>query len=986
MRGTHCIYLVLMLATGTALGGESSLLNEYTIRRWAIEDGLPETVITSVQQLPDGYLWCTTPRYLLRFDGVRFVVVGRVSGGAAPPGIAAGAYRTNDGTLWWYGSAGALRNDGKEWLPVDFPKMLALGEADGQLWAATGAGMRWWDGHAFRGEGSAPPVTTADVDNHGRFWLAAAGKLMSFYDGKLETSEFPGDNVSQVSVSPAGEFWVLTTTGLFCRRDKGWQAVALPVPARQVTSLLVDDDATLWLGTGQSLFRWRDNNWSDLTAREGLFPWDVRCLSLDDEGNVWVGTSGGLVRLHRKSLTVIRTGRPQGSESVTAFLAESSTNIWIGVPDGGLLAGVPGALRLVWPKRLAAGTTVSAICRGHDGTLWVGTQADGLWRCRPDGSVTMVPGEESTPQGVTAILEDRRGHLWVGTWDGLLTLNGDGDLVPAGITSIPDTVHTLFSDRIGRVWVGFQSLGLACLSPGGTVRQYRKSDGLPGDSVRAILEDEQGTLWIGTSSGLARWAGNRKSIFTTANGLVDDVILQLLEDDDEHLWLGTRRGIMRVKKSEFAEVAAGRKAVIPIRQFNVDAGMADAECSGGMGARPARTEDGRLWFPTQDGLVVVDPRHLPPEVAKPKVYIEEILAKGQSVYQMPITMATEPLHIRLPRGARDLEFHVTTPVFSMPESAHFKYELEGQERNWSRATVDRSVRYEDLSPGTYRFRVMARDRDGEWNEAAQVVQLAVVPFVWETIWFRVAVGLLGVFIVVAVVHVWDKRRSAWQMKELERRHAIERERARIARDIHDDVGAGLTEMAMLSELARGDAESPGESGEHLDRIFRRSRELARSLDEIVWAINPANDTLESFLSYVSEFAQEFLLAAGMACRLELPSNPPAQMIGSHVRHHLCLAIREALHNAVKHAGASEVHLRVELTGRTLRITIQDNGRGFPAGAQFEPGVGRDGLSNLRDRLAEIGGSVVYESAPGEGTRAVLTVELVTAAASAGAPS
>jgi ligand-binding sensor domain-containing protein len=754
MLGTYCIRLLFVLATGTALGAESSLLNEYTIRRWAMEDGLPETVVTSVQQLPDGYLWCTTPRYLLRFDGVRFVKAGQVPGGVAIPGTAAGAYRTKDGTLWWYGTAGALRNDNKEWLPVDFPGMLALGEADGQLWAATTAGMRWWDGSAFRGEASPKPVTTADVDDHGRFWLATGGKLVSFYDGQMAASGFPGESVTQVSVSPAGEFWVLTTTGLYCRRQAGWQAIALPVPQRQVTALLVDDDATLWLGTAHSLYRWRNDNWSDLTAREGLFPWDVRCLSLDDEGNVWVGTSGGLVRLHRRSLTVVRTGRPQGSESVTAFLAESSTNIWVGVPDGGLLGGVPGALRPVWPKALPSGTTVSAIYRGHDGTLWVGTQAQGLWRCQPDGSVTMVPDTLSVAHGITAVLEDRRGHLWVGTWDGLLTLSDGGSLVPAGITTTPDTVHALYADHSGRVWVGFQTLGLVCLAPDGTVRRYQKSDGLPGDSVRAILEDKEGTLWIGTSGGLARWASNQKSTFTTENGLVDDVILQLVEDDDGHLWLGTRLGIMRIKTSEFAEVVAGRKAVVPARQFNVDDGMADAECSGGMGARPEHTEDGRLWFPTQDGLVVVDPRHLLPEVAKPKVYIEEILARGQNVYQMPITMANEPLRIQLASGVRDLEFRVTTPVFSMPEAANFKYKLDGLDRNWSRATPDRSVRYEDLLPGNYQFHVVARDRDGEWNEAAQVVQVVVTPFIRETLWFRGAVGLLGIVLVVAVVHVW----------------------------------------------------------------------------------------------------------------------------------------------------------------------------------------------------------------------------------------
>ncbi|HTS18534.1 MAG TPA: two-component regulator propeller domain-containing protein [Verrucomicrobiae bacterium] len=973
-------WLFLLLAPAAVFGGDNSLLSEYTIRRWAVEDGLPEATITTVQQLQDGYLWCTTPRHVVRFDGVRFVVVGTAQDGGALPGLAAGVYQDVHGTLWWYGSAGALRCESNRWLPIGTPGLLALGEIDNQLWAATTTGMRWWDGNAFHGGGT-EPVVTADVDARGRFWLAVGGKLASFDDGKLRMTDLPKGDVSQVSVSPSGEFWVQTSSELYRRQPGGWRSIPLPAPERQVTSLLVEDDGTLWLGTTHALYRRQNENWSELTAREGLFPWDIRSLAPDREGNVWVGTSGGLVRLRRKSLTVVRTGRPHGSETVTAFLAESATNVWEGVPDGGLLAGPPGNLRPVSLGKALEDMTVSALCRGREGSLWVGTQADGLWRCGANGSATAVPSESSAAQGISSLLEDRRGRLWAGTWGGLLTLDATGALVPTNVVSTADTVHALYEDRASRVWVGFQTLGLVCVSPDGTVRRYRRADGLPGDSVRTVLEDSEGKLWVGTTSGLGCWADGRWHTFTTMNGLVDNVIVQLVQDSDGYLWLGTPKGIMRIRMSEFADVSAGRKVVLATRSFGAGAGMAATECSGGMGALPARTGDGRLWFPTVDGLVVVDPRHLRPEVAKPEVYIEEIDAGGQSVYRSPVATATPPLHIELQRGVRELEVQVTTPVLSSPERANFKYRLEGRDKDWSRATTERFVRYDRLAPGTYRFHAEARDRDGDWNWSNQSVAITVVPFVWETTWFRagaVSFGLLGV---VLLMHLMERRRTADELDELKRRYAIERERTRIARDIHDDVGAGLTEVAMLSELAREDAGPTGEVSDHLDRIFRRARDITRSLDEIVWAINPANDTMESFVLYVSEFAQGFLATAGLVCRLELPANLPSRTMSTNVRHHLCLAIREALHNVVKHADASEVHLRIEPVSHQLRIIIRDNGRGFVTEAEPGVGTGHDGLTNLSNRMTEIGGMVVYHSEPGRGTEVVLSVELAQAGTS-----
>jgi signal transduction histidine kinase/ligand-binding sensor domain-containing protein len=826
----------LLLATAAA--AETSLLSEFTIRRWGVEDGLPESRVIAVEQRADGYLWCATYRHVVRFDGVQFT--------EAPP--------------------------------------------------------------------PAPTVVTATVTN-----------------------------------------------------------LPMEIAKEEVTATLTEADGTLWVGTLRGLYRWQGGEWNTLTPRDGVFPCDVRCLALDHEDNVWMGTSGGLTRLRRKRVTVFHTGLPVGGESVTALHAESPTNVLVGVAGVGLLAGPPGALKPVRLGALLENTTVSSLLRGTDGTLWIGTQGESLWRQRGNGGVSLVPPskrEGMLVRGISALLEDRKGQVWVGTWRGLMQVNAAGRL-----TLVPeqpsDVVHSLCEDRVGRVWVGYQEFGLACFHPNNRVERFQEKDGLTDGAVLVLREDRAGTLWIGTTSGLVRWRGTERHRFTTANGLADDVILQIVEDNVGDLWLGTRHGLMRVRKSEFEDIIAGRRMVVGARQLGLEAGMTDEECTGRLGARAMKTADGRLWFPTMEGIVMVDPNKVPPITVPPPVYVEEIWANGSRV-------PWRSGEVRLPLGMRDVEIRFTAPTFTAPERTHFKFQLDNYDSNWSRATADRSVRYAKLGSGKYRFRVMGRDRDSAWSEPTKPVVVVVPPFFWEITWFTLLVAAMALALVTAIVRRYYRRQGMRELQEMEQRTALERERARIARDIHDEVGAGLTEVAMLSELAQEDEAHPGELREHLDGIFRRARVLTQSLNEIVWAINPANDTLESFLSYIGEFAQEFLEAANVACRLELPADPPPVVVSASVRHHLCLAIKEALHNTVKHAGATEAHLLVNLTNRKLTVVIRDNGRGFSPDAT--PGMGQDGLVNLQKRLAEIGGQFRQESEPGRGTRTELSVELPTFAA------
>ena len=307
-----------------------------------------------------------------------------------------------------------------------------------------------------------------------------------------------------------------------------------------------------------------------------------------------------------------------------------------------------------------------------------------------------------------------------------------------------------------------------------------------------------------------------------------------------------------------------------------------------------------------------------------------------------------------------------------------KYRLDGLESRWIGPTAKRAVSYSYLPPGDYKFHVTACNNDGVWNETGAALGFVIQPFIWQTWWFRTAGIAAAVSLAGAGTLLVVRQRYRRRVELAEQQRSLERERARIAQDIHDDLGASLTRITLLSQSARGDLDTPEAAAEHLDRIYDTARDLTRSLDEIVWAVNPRHDTLDSLATYLGKFAQDFLGAAHIRCRLNLPVDLPAWPLRAETRHNVFLAFKEALHNAVKHAAATEVRISLALKPTAFILTIEDNGRGFPAQdlpaqPNSENGDTRDGLQNMRQRLAEIGGAFEIQSQPNAGARVTFHV-------------
>ena len=480
-------------------------------------------------------------------------------------------------------------------------------------------------------------------------------------------------------------------------------------------------------------------------------------------------------------------------------------------------------------------------------------------------------------------------------------------------------------------------------------------------------------LWIGTASGLARFHRGQWTRYTMGDGLVSNSLGYLAEDGEGNLWIGSNAGIMRSPKKLLNDFARQLTNSVVCRAYGKADGLPTSECTQGSQPAACRTRDGRLWFPTIKGLVSVNPAHLVVNTQEPPVMIESVLIEGREQNTNRLRSGPPPA-VTVPAGKEHVEIRYTSLNLGAPERARFKYRLENHETIPTEAGNVRSAHYSKLPPGRYTFHVTACNEDGVWNESGTTLALTVEPPFWRTWWFLLATvaGVLGV--IVAVVHYFSTQRLQRQVERLRHQEALEKERARIARDIHDQLGASLTQVSLLGELVESDQHSPDDVQAHARQISQTARDTTRTLDEIVWTVNPSNDTLEGLVTYVCKNAQEYLAVAGLRYRLDAPAQLPAAVISPEVRHNVFLAAKEAVTNVVRHAQASAVWVRLRLEPGRFTLEVEDNGRG-PSGAEEQAVQTRNGLRNMRKRMEDIGGSFAIGPAPERGTVVRLTAPL-----------
>ena len=965
---------------------------EFVSRLWRTEDGLPNNIVQAITQTGDGYLWVGTREGLVRFDGVHFTTV-HLSNDVQPPSINA-LYEDAEGL--WIGTQsnglfrlhqGALQQfTPKDGLRSNTIRTLAAGSS-GSLWILSSSGPMQYSRGRFitpadeQIRGTARNICTA---RDGTLW-AAAGNSLKHYDGRLVTT-YTTDNglasnaTRSVYQARNGDLWIGYDGGLsrlaggkFTHYPQG------PGPSAMVSILTEDRHGQLWVGTYAGLYLFNGTELAGIRSNDDTH-FEYRAIFEDREGNVWCGGDAGLQRLTPRRFTTFSQKQGLTSDKAVAVCAGTSGSVWIGTWGAGLNEIKNGAVAATYQRAQGlASDFVHSLCMGRDGSLWIGLDySAGLDRLR-DGHFTHFGKEQGLAAAtVTVIQDDAEGQVWVGTRNGLFRLR-DGMFTRYGPEEgLPNQqVTVLCESHAGGLWIGTPR-GLGRWKDGRFERVPAGAD-LAGDFIVALHEEADGTLWIGTDGrGLKRLKNGVLRTFTTAEGLPGNVVLSILADGKDNLWIASSTGIFAASKAELDEVARGTKATVMAVAYDRE-GSVPAGGQTGAGPQPfaCRSTDGQLWFRTMRGVKNIDPGQILSNPVPPPVVVEQVLADRQVVFDAgPLSLPGIPNgshgagEITIGPGRGELQFRYSALSLQSAESNRFKYRLEGIDRDWVDAGTRREAFYA-VSSGSYRFRVIASNNDGRWNEVGTEIAIRVQPHFWQTWWFLALAAAGSAGTIAGAVRSLTRRKMLQKLARLERQHALEKERARIAQDIHDDLGASLTEISMLAAIRPEPAPSPARLADRLRRISETSSRLVKSLDAIVWTVDPSQDTLPSLASYLASYATEYLSASPLLCRFDIPADLPLHDVPAETRHHLLLAVKESLHNAVRHSGATEVLLQLSAHGRTLVIAVRDNGAGFqPAGRPAG-----HGLENLHARLERLQGRCAIDSAPGQGTCVTFTVSL-----------
>ena len=986
--------------------------DSFSTRVWQAEDGLPENRVVGIAQSPDGFLWVATQGGLVRFDGVRFQRVDL----ASSPGLIAGTMRAllldhagkiwlakeEGGTLFCFKGAQVQMFTPGQGLPKNETQRSMAVDGAGGLWItySTGKVIRYApDGKvdAFTAKDGLPGgggICWLATDRDGTLWFAKGSRVGVFRNGRFNVLENFGSPALRIAAARSGGILVCAGQQIL-KYDEGVDTVELGkiiAPEAQdrtgfePTVLLEDRGGTVWVGTASAgLFRCVSNT----VVRVEVSNPAILSLAEDREDNLWVGTrGGGLNRVHRRVTSLIKSSSGLPFEGVQSVCQDTSGALWA-VGDNGVLARGRGTN---WTAQGHAGgleqAYVTCAVADTNGSVWIGSRRGVLYHWAAGEFKNLGLQASLHDKAVRSLLVAHNGDLWIATdfSDALFRLRGE-TLSVFNLPSGYRFIRAMAEDKAGNFWAGASDGLLVRVTGDELVDETAKSASL---SIRCLYGAANGDLWIGyAGAGVGRYRNGAITRFSTDQGLPNDYVSQILEDDRDGLWFGGNQGIFEVRERDFEEVATGVATRVWPAIYGRSEGLPGLQASFDYCPDSLRTPDHRLIFSMLSGLAEVQLDHALLNYRQTGVFIERVSAGERTFanYQWfraaAATNGAAPMELgqprrqdelRLPPGLPQVQFEFTALSLVAPESVQFRYQLEGLDKDWVDAGTRRVASYTHPPPGHYRFKVIACNNDGIWNTIGDTLPVSFEPFFWETIWFKLALTIFIVVTFCGALLLVLRRRHRLEVERLEHQRALEQERTRIARDLHDDLGVGLTEIGLLGDLAGASTLVPEPSREQLREITGRARTLAASLDEIVWAINPANDTSQSLVDYFFPYAQKLLGSAAIRCRLEVIEPLPAGNLSAEDRHEFFHAYKEALNNIIRHSGATQVQVILSAVEGNLQIRILDNGRGLE---NTSVKGAHHGLSGMRERLLRLGGRCEIAGSAGSGTTVTFIIPVQT---------
>ena len=861
------------LTPGMQTGGKTKALTQYKVDTWQTEQGLPMDLVHALLQTKDGYLWVGTARGLARFDGKRFTTfeAAEVPEVASLPILA--LMEDTEQTLWIGHNKGAVMYRNGVFQPA-FSSEVTAGQRvyafaqapDGSIWSATENGLVHWDKGITRLYQQTDGLPTNRLrsltfDRAGVLWIATSGGgLVSFAAGRFQVlnpaNGFPHLQVRFVLADPDGSIWAATAGSGLVHVNQGritTYNVADGLPTDQLTSLTLDAQGSLWIGTwGAGISRMYAGKFSAISKAGGLAGDQIWSILADREGSVWIGTwVDGLNRLSNRSFDALGTPEGLSHDNARTVVHARDGVTWVATAGGGLNRIEEGRISTLSHKHGLPSDEVSSLLEDRDGSLWVGSYTGGIARLYQGKIQTYGIAQGLPTPDIRVMFQDSKGVVWAGTQSGLARFNGQGFSAVRDANAPQDVTSAILEDQSGTLWFGTSGQGLFRYRDG-AFSTLTTADGLVSNWIMALYEDADANLWIGTNGeGMNRLRNGQLVSIRPADGLWDGIAQTILEDSTGHLWMTCNRGFYRVARSDLIAFAEGRLDKVSSTAFGPDAALRSTLFAGGVKPAGAIDSSGKLWLPSNKGLVIVDPLHLPSSDLPPIARLESVALNGVS--------APAGTQVTLPPGSVPLTIRYTAMTLLHADLTRFRYQMVGITPQWVDAGTSREVSFPALPHGTYRFRVAASLDGQHWSESDDGLSITVQPYFYQTIWFLAVAVLIAVMGIVALFRL---RTRSLRTRQAEMAHlvALRTEELRLA----NEHLSRLSFVDALTGLA-----NRRRFNEALDEEWRRASRAQTSLALVMADIDNFklyNDSLghQEGDHCLAAVADVFLKAAGRA--------------------------------------------------------------------------------------------------------------------------
>nr|WP_319564307.1 two-component regulator propeller domain-containing protein [uncultured Rhodoferax sp.] len=780
---------------GMAAGDDIRALSQYKVDNWQNEQGLPMNLVHALLQTRDGYLWVGTAGGLARFDGHHFTTFELSEAAEAANQPVFGLMEDSEQTLWIAHGKGALRYR-HGLFQTAFSTEVTAGQRvyafaqapDGSVWSATENGLvRWNQGvtKLYQQADGLPTnrLRTLAFDRSGVLWIGTSGGgLVSFSANRFTVwnpaNGFPHLQVRFVLTDPDGSIWAATAGGGLAHLHQGritTYTVADGLPTDQLTALSLDAQGALWIGTwGAGISRLHHGKFTTLSTAGGLTGDQIWSIRADREGSVWVGTwVGGLNRLSQRNFDALGTPEGLSHDNVRSVLHASNGITWVATAGGGLNRLENGQITTLNRKDGLPTNELSSLLEDRDGSLWIGSYTNGIARLQ-QGKIRTYGVSQGLPSpDVRVMYQDSKGIVWVGTQSGLARFNGQGFSAVREPGAPRDVTSAILEDHDGTLWFGTSGQGLF---------RYRHevfttlttANGLVSNWIMSLYEDNDANLWIGSSGeGMNRLHNGELTSIRPADGLWDGTAQTILEDHSGHLWMTSNRGFYRVARADLVALTERRQDKIVSTAFGQGNALRSTLFAGGV--KPAGDIDraGKLWLPSNKGLVIVNPQNLPNADQAPATRLENVVING-------VSSPADAL-VTLPPGAVPLTIRYTAMTLRNADRVRFRYQMDGITPQWVDTGSNHEVSFPALPHGNYRFRLAASMDGQHWSKADAELSITVQPFFYQTLWFKTLVLLMSVMTMVAVFRL-RTRSLRMRHDEMERLVAQRTDELRLANE------------------------------------------------------------------------------------------------------------------------------------------------------------------------------------------------------------